>query len=129
MLAKTVSQRAVEENKVGTTVQIVVKEPSPSFKMHNKSVSFKTPTNNFNVILEKAMNLFEKNFLEMTIRLVGVTLQNLISPKDIAVQMTIFDYEQHEEENKTKLLINDINRKLKKPLLKRASEVTGGKKK
>lgn len=129
ILAKTVSQRAIEENKVGTTIQIVVKEPSPSFKVHNKSITFATPTNDAAFILEKAINLYEKNFIDMTIRLVGVTLQNLISPKDIAVQMTIFDYEQHEEENKTKLLINDINRKLKKPLLKRASEVKGGKKK
>lgn len=129
MLSKTVSQRAIEENKVGTTVQIVVKEPSPSFKVYNKSITFDTPTNNANVIFDKAMNLYDKHFMDKVIRLVGVTLQNLISPKDIAVQMTIFDYEQHEEENMTKLLINELNRKLKKPLIIRASEVKGGKKK
>ena len=128
MLAKTVSARAIEENKAGTTIQIVVKEPSPSFKVHNKSITFDTPTNNATIILEKAMNLYDKNFTDMVIRLVGITLQNLISPKDIAVQMTLFDYEKHEEENVTKLLINEINRKLKKPLLKRASEVEGDKK-
>ena len=37
--------------------------------------------------------------------------------------MTFFDYENAIEESKTKLLINEINRKLDKPLLKRASEV------
>ena len=67
--------------------------------------------------------LFEKNFLDLEIRLVGITLQNLINTRDIAIQMTFFDYEKHENENKTKLLINEINRKLKKPLLKRASEI------
>ena len=51
------------------------------------------------------------------------TLQNLIDPKEMAVQMSLFDYEQHEEESATKLLINELNRSLKKPLLKRASEL------
>ena len=41
----------------------------------------------------------------------------------MAVQMSLFDYEKYEEESTTKLLINEINRSLKKPLLKRASEV------
>ncbi len=127
-LSKMVAQRAIEQSKVGTTVQIVVKEPSPSFKTHNKSISFKNPTNEYSVIFEKAMNLYDKNFTDMTVRLVGVTLQNLISVKDIAVQMTFFDYEEHEKENATKLLINELNRKLKKPLLLRASEVKGKKK-
>ena len=94
----------------------------------NKSISFKNPTNEYSVIFEKAMNLYDKNFTDMTVRLVGVTLQNLISVKDIAVQMTFFDYEEHEKENATKLLINELNRKLKKPLLMRASEVKGKKK-
>ena len=59
----------------------------------------------------------------MTVRLVGVTLQNLIDPKDVVIQMSLFDYEKHEEESATKLLINDLNRRLKKPSLMRASEV------
>ena len=37
--------------------------------------------------------------------------------------MSLFDYEKHEEESATKLLINELNRSLKKPLLKRASEL------
>ena len=47
----------------------------------------------------------------------------LIDPKDMVIQMSFFDYEQHEEESATKLLINDLNRRLKKPSLMRASEV------
>ena len=69
------------------------------------------------------MKLYLENFTKMTVRLVGVTLQNLIDPKDVVIQMSLFDYEKHEEENATKLLINDLNRRLKKPSLMRASEV------
>ena len=120
-LCKEVSERAIRENKLGTTIQIVVKESD--FKMHNKSMTLDNPTNNYDVIYDVVMRLYEKNFSSLTVRLVGVTLQNLIDQKDIAIQMSLFDYQKHEEENATKLLINEMNRKLKKNLLMRASEV------
>lgn len=126
VLSKEVSDRAIEENKVGTTVQIVVKDTD--FKTYNKSITFENPTNDENVIYDKAMHLYEKNFIDATVRLVGVTLQNLVSTRDMSVQMTLFDYEKHEEESQTKLLINELNRKLKTPSLKRASEVERKKK-
>ena len=95
---------------MGTTIQIMVKDPN--YKAHNKSMSFDTPTNSHKDILDIATKLYEKNYLNMTIRAVGVTLQNLMSTKDLAIQMTFFDYEKHEDENRTKLIINEINRKI-----------------
>lgn len=125
-LANEVSSRAIKENKLGPTIQIVVKESSfdgVGFKVHNKSTTLNNPTNNADVIFDTAMKLYDKNFSDLTIRLLGVTLQNLIDVKDVAIQMSLFDYEKHEEESATKLLINDLNRKLKKKALMRASEV------
>jgi len=126
-LAEEVSMRAKREEKLGYTIQIVVKsatmEADSSFKSYNKSQTFETPTNDKSLIFEKACELYEKNFSRLKLRLIGITLQNLIDPKEMAVQMSLFDYEKHEEESATKLLINEINRSLKKPLLKRASEV------
>ena len=125
-LSNEVSERAIRENKLGQTIQIVVKESDYSetgFKVHNKSITLPNPTNNADVIFNTAMDLYDKNFSKMTIRLLGVTLQNLIDSKDIAIQMSLFDYQIHEEESATKLLINEMNRKLKKKALMRASEV------
>ena len=120
-LSQEVSERAKEENKIGTTIQIVIK--TPDFRSYNKSSKLDFPTNDAKVIYEKAASLYEKNFSGRTIRLIGVTLQHLMSPQDIAIQMSFDDYEKHEEENATRLLINDLNRKLEKPILIRASEV------
>lgn len=120
-LAKEVSERAIKEDKLGHTVQIVVKDQA--FKSFNKSTTFENPTNKWETIYDVACALYEKNFSRMTLRLVGITLQNLIDYQEMAVQMSLFDYSRHEEESATKLLINDLNRSLKKPLLKRASEV------
>ena len=93
------------------------------YRAHNKSLTFENHTNSEKEITKVALKLYEDNFLGLTIRALGVTLQNLISVKDMKVQMTFFDYQMHEEESKTKLLINDMNRKLKGKPLKRASEV------
>ena len=125
-LSKEVSQRAIKENKLGYTIQIVAKESefiNNTFKVHNKSVTLDNPTNNADTIFNVAMDLYDKNFSKMTVRLLGVTLQNLVDIKDVKIQMSLFDYQIHEEESATKLLINDLNRKLKKKALMRASEV------
>ncbi len=120
-LAKEVSGRAQRDNKLGTTVQIVVKESN--FVSHNKSKTLDNPTNSEETLFNTALELYEKNFSNMTVRLLGITLQNLIDVKDMSIQMTLFDYQIHEEESATKLLINDLNRKMNKKLLMRASEV------
>ena len=121
MLSYEVSERAKRDNRIGNTIQIMVKDTD--YKAHNKSLTFQNHTNSAKDIFNYAIKLYESNFLDMTIRAVGVTLQNLISVQDMKVQMTFFDYERHEEESKTKLLINDLNRKIKGQPLKRASEI------
>ena len=120
-LAKEVSIRAKREDKLGHTIQLVIKDTS--FKSFNKSISLDNPTNDEKVIYEYACRLYDQHFQGIVVRLVGITLQNLLDSREMAVQMSLFDYERHEEESATKLLINEINRSLKKPLLKRASEV------
>ena len=120
-LSKEVSESAVKERKVAQTIQIVVK--TTEFKTFNKSKRLNAPTNDAKTIYETAVELYTTNFKDLLVRLVGVTLQNLSDPRDVSIQMTLFDYEKHEEENQTKLIINSLNRKLKKPLLMRASEI------
>ena len=126
MLAEEVSMRARRDGMIGNTIQIMAKDIK--YQAHNKSTTLQAPTNKAKDILNAALKLYEKNFLDMTVRAVGVTLQNLTNIKDVSIQMTFFDYEQHEEESKTKLLINEINRKMKGTPLKRASEVKNGNK-
>lgn len=121
-LCKEVSYRAKKESKYGKTVQITLKDTN--FITQTKSITFDKPTNEEGAIFSYATKLLDKHYDGREIRLVGVTLQNLMDLKDIAYQMTFYDYEQVMEEEKTKLLINEINRKLDKPLLKRASEVS-----
>lgn len=126
MLVEEVSMRAKKELMVGNTIQIMVKDTN--YQAHNKSMTIDKLTNENKDILSTCLKLYERNFLDLTVRAIGVTLQNLVSIKDSSIQMTFFDYERHEEENRTKLIINDLNRRYKGANLKRASELKNGNK-
>lgn len=119
-LSKEIAQEVKREKKMGFTIQINIKEAN--FVTHNKSITLDRPINEASLIYKYATNLYEKYFLGYNVRLVGVTLQNLLSNKEIAIQMNLFN-EEEISEDKTKLLINDINREMKKNVLMRASEI------
>lgn len=120
-LSLEVAEGAKREGKKGRTIQLVVKDTE--FKSHDKSVSFKDPINDGEEISAKAIELYRKSFLGLTIRLVGVTLQNLVNPKEETVQMSFWNYGDYEEMDRTKLLVNELNRKLPHPALSVLSEV------
>ena len=126
-LTRRLVKKLKKANKLVNTVSIVLKDASmkgdASFAVYSKSFTFSKPIDDEKVILARVIKLYEENYLDIVVRLVGVALSNLIDKKDMAIQMTLFDYEEHIEESQTKLLINELNRRLKKPLLKRASEV------
>ena len=120
-LSKEVSDRAKEANKVGNSVQLVLKDNE--FKVINRSKKLSKPTNDFSTIFGTACDLLEANLDDKIIRLAGVTLQNLVDPSEVLIQMSIFDnYEEIKEECATKLLIGELNRKMKKAVFKTAAE-------
>ena len=119
-LCREVAYQVKKEKKMGFTVQINIKEAN--FVNHNKSITLDRPIDSPELIYKYATILYEKNFLGYNVRLVGVTLQNLVSKKDVIIQMNLFNQEETQEDI-TKELINKINKELDKPLLKRASEV------
>lgn len=127
MLSKEVSSRAKEANKVGWSVQLVLKESvftNNNFKVINRSKKLTKPTNDFGIIFQEACKLLEDNLsANKSFRLAGVTLQNLVDPSDVVIQMSLFDnYEEIKEECAARLLIGELNRKMKKPVFKTAAD-------
>ena len=65
-LSKEVSYRAKKEDRIGYTIQIVVKEAqigaNASFKSYNKSHTLSNPINDADTIYKTACELFDKNF-------------------------------------------------------------------
>ncbi|MBO4541458.1 MAG: DNA polymerase IV [Bacilli bacterium] len=132
-LSYEVAGRAKSQGLIGQTITLQVKdahydEQGETFHLKNKSVSFKEGTNDGDFLYERCLELYRANFLGMPIRLVGVSLSKLKNPVTETVQMSFWNYEDYEERDKTKLLINEINRKLDKPALTRASKLKKGNK-
>ena len=119
-LCREVSRQVRKEKKMGFTVQINIKEAN--FVNHNKSITLDRPIDSWELIYKYAINLYEKHFLSYNVRLVGVTLQNLVSKKDVIVQMNLFNPEEVQEDEINNL-ISSINKELEKPLLMRASDI------
>ena len=108
------------EKKKVKTVQLLAKDSS--FHSFTRSHSFEEGVNDEETLKKELLKLYEKNFLGKELRLVGVSFQNLIDSFKETVQMNFWNYGDYEKLDKTKLLVNELNRKLDKPLLKLASK-------
>lgn len=116
-----VSKDAKKKRMVGKTIQLVIKESN--FKVKNKSITLNEPTNEYNDIYLTALKLYEKNFQDIEIRLIGVTLQNLIDENNVKKEMTIFNYNDFDDSDDIQILIEKLNREFDKPVFKKASDV------
>ena len=109
------------DEKVAKLVTLSVKDTS--FSLHSKNKTLEEPTTDENIIFNEAKKLYIANFNEMNVRLVGVTLGKLSSKHNANVQMSLWNYTTYEEMDKTKLLIEDLNRKMNKKVFFRLGEV------
>ena len=120
-LSLEVSKDAQKSNKKGKTIQLVLKDNE--FKVINRSKRLSELTNDVDTIYKTALELLKANYDGRPIRLIGVTLQQLVNPKETYQQLSIFDnYEQIKEENQTRLLIGDLNRAMHKSIFKTAGD-------
>ena len=93
------------------------------FRSFTRSKTIQEATNEVDNIFKVAIEQYDNHFAGKPIRLIGVTLSNLIDKSSFYVQMNLFNMEEHREKCATKLLINELNNKMKKPMLIKASEL------
>ncbi len=109
-----------KDEKKTKTVQIVAKDSF--FHSYNRSCSLFEATDDEETLQKACLKLYSDNFSGKELRLVGVSFLNLIDPIKETVQMNIWNYPEYEKMDKTKLLVNELNRKLSKPALVIASK-------
>ena len=119
-VVEELSLRAKREKKEGYGVTLQVKDTS--FHLHSKRGTLPHSTNDADVIFAEAKRLYQAHFETMEVRLVGVTLEKLVDPRKEEVQMSLWNYEEYEKMDKTKLLIEEMNRKMEGAPLMRLSE-------
>lgn len=115
-LSRTVSRRLKKENKIGYIVNLVIKYFD--FNQVVRSRKLEIPIYSENDIMEHIMELFDENWDEIPIRLLGVGISKLIDSDLYYPQLNLFD----EIDNKTDDLINSLNKNYNLNL-KRASNL------
>lgn len=108
ILCSRVSFRAKKRNLIGNSISITIKYS------RFESVTRQTPLidyiNEYEIILSTAKYLFDKNYSGKPLRLIGVSLNNVINRSSYKKQVSLFD--KNIEKNKIKTtedVINKIN--------------------
>lgn len=120
-----VTRELRSKNLYTKTVAVIFK--NSNFISYSAQSSFNKPTDNTKEILKKLYNVFDENYKEDEIRLIGVRLANLTNEKK--EQISLFDEEKEEKEDSIQKTVDDINNKFGKSIIKPASLKLVGKSK
>ena len=100
ILAERVSKRLMFEHMIGKTISIQIKYSN--FSNTTRSISINNYIQDADSIYDYAEDLFDKycNIDTMTVRLLGVTVSNLISEKSLRKEINLFNVQELDKEQK-----------------------------
>ncbi|MBU5671447.1 DNA polymerase IV [Paenibacillus brevis] len=103
-LADQVTRRLRRQVMMAQTVQITIR--TPDMRTITRSKSLETVTDRMDEVYREACDLYHKHWKsERPVRLLGITLQNLVDKEESALQLDLFDYsEQPKKEALTKTM-------------------------
>jgi DNA polymerase-4 len=101
------------------TVSVIIKDTN--FQQYSRSITFNKYVDDYDQIIVALIKLFESNFLQVVIRLVGVSLSNLIENKFLNITSELFDDFQKNDFKVEKTLqekiAEQINEKFSKDII------------
>lgn len=99
------------------TIGIIFK--NSSFKSYSAQTTLNNSTDNTKIILDTAYRVFDDNYQQDDIRLIGIRLSNLTAEKN--QQLSIFEPNTKENNNNVQKTIDTINNKFGKSVIKPAA--------
>lgn len=113
-LSHEVSQRAKKRHLISNSISITLKYTREKSK--TKQMIIDQYTNDYEIIYATALLLFETLYQGEMLRLVGVSLNNVIHEQDRNEQISLFDNKSQQihkkQENKTEQIIQELNQAL-----------------
>ncbi len=120
-LSDKVSRRAEKRGLVGNNISITIKYTR--FASIIRSITIDHYTNSFEEIYANALILFDKIYDNKPLRLLGVSLNNVLPKSSIIKQLDIFSFETDDQENQINEIVREINRELKDEKLTTVAKV------
>ena len=124
-LINNVIDKMINNNYLTKTITLTLKSSNcdEGFQTYSYSHTFDNYTDNIELIKKEGINLFKNKYKGFEIRMIGFSVKNLKEKYNIITQMTFDNYKDFEKESETYLLINKINRKFNKEVVKRMSDI------
>lgn len=116
-LSYKVASRLESKRLAGPTVSIQIRDAD----WHNssRSQSFRNLVYEKDQLFEIAWTLFSKNWDGQPIRLLGVTVSNVVDRNDFTEQLSIYNYEEHAKEEPILKLVESLQTKFGKDMITR----------
>lgn len=127
-LSKQVSNRMIQRDLLGSTISITIKYTR--FRSVNRQIILNSSVNDFEIIVSTSKSLFEKHYDGSPLRLLGVSVSNIIHVSDYKEQLNLFKPVKDEviQLSQTDELIDQLNKKLKEKKIFKASSIIKKKK-
>ena len=113
-----VAKRIRKENKYAKVVCVILKDNH--FRRYSHQKKLKNPINNYEDIYKHSKQILDEFYQNEPIRLIGIRLDDLTEVK--IVQTSLFE-ETSEKSEKLESIMDEINKKYGKEVLKRASHI------
>lgn len=118
-LADKVAHRLEQQQLAGSVIMIQIRTANWQNQTRSKTVI--NPLYRAEEIYNEAKILFETHWDQEPIRLLGITISNVIPVQELFEQLSIYDYEKHATEEKIDGLISTLNKKLGTDMIKRGN--------
>ncbi|MEK4699599.1 DNA polymerase IV [Solibacillus sp. FSL R7-0668] len=120
-LSRSVAERLKVKYLAGTTVSIQIR----NFEWQNqtRSKSLKTAIQQADAIFDIAWQLFLQHWDETPVRLIGITVSNVVDQADLTQQLNLFNFEQHIKDEPIVALVDTMEKKFGKGVIQRGVRV------
>ncbi|OCA92679.1 DNA polymerase IV [Pseudobacillus wudalianchiensis] len=119
-LSERVAARLQKKEVLGTSISIMIRYKD--WKTITRSKRLAEPTQNTSAILEEAKYLFLKHWNGNGVRLLGITLSDLVEKGQADVQLDLFSYEQTAKKASLMETMKRINEKYGDGIIHQANE-------
>lgn len=120
-LSQRVAERLEAKNLCGTTISIQIRDCH--WNNYTRSKTLQNPIFMEKDIFRESLKLFHHAWDGTPIRLLGVTMSNVIDRKDLVEQLSIFNFEQYVNEEPIIETINQIQKKFGNDIIQKGIQV------
>ena len=120
-LASKVAERLDVKKLCGSTLSIQIRDAD--WNNQTKSKTFQNPIYDKQTIYEEAIQLFHKSWNQAPIRLLGITVSNVLDRKHSVEQLSIFNFEEYVKQEPIIEVIDELEKKFGKGVIQKGIEI------